>query len=204
MWCLDYQCLGYMGSLIEEYKKEVQGQGFGLLWVRIAEGFAPVDGCKFDMFISMLILIHKLRGSSIIVHCQGGMGRADIVACGWLFKMKLMKPDETSSVPACEESRAFCSVFKLVEVIRNGHSVRIIETAEQARFLWTMLCIPPRTCTRLLRHARFLVHKLVVLLNTPMYSGRLLYRFSSHAMAPKLNFSSENNTYQDQNTTESL
>ena len=133
--CLDDEELKFLGSPIEEYKKEAQAQGFDLLWLPIAEGFAPVDVSKFDIFMSMLILNYTLRGLSILVHCRGGIGRAGMVACGWMFKMNLVKPDEPYSVPVSEESRALSTVRELVEVVRSRRSVRAIETAEQARFL---------------------------------------------------------------------
>lgn len=136
--CLDDEELHQLGSPIEEYKKEAQMQGFDLLWLPIAEGFAPVDVTKFDIFLSMLILNYTLRGLSILVHCRGGVGRAGMVACGWMFKMNLVTPDEPAppvSVPGSEESHALSMVLKLVEVIRSRRSVRAIETAEQARFL---------------------------------------------------------------------
>lgn len=133
--CLDDKELRHLGSPMEEYKKEAQAQGFDLLWLPIAEGFAPVDVSKFDMFMSMLILNYTLRGASILVHCRGGVGRAGMVACGWIFKMNLVALDDSSSVPGSEESRVLSTVLKLVEIIRNRRSVRAIETAEQVRFL---------------------------------------------------------------------
>ncbi|WFD22713.1 hypothetical protein MEQU1_001388 [Malassezia equina] len=63
--CLDDKELRHLGSPMEEYKKEAQAQGFDLLWLPIAEGFAPVDVSKFDMFMSMLILNYTLRAKSL-------------------------------------------------------------------------------------------------------------------------------------------
>ena len=94
---------------------------------------------RFDMFMSMLILNYTLRGSSILVHCRGGVGRAGLVACIWLLKMNLIAADPEAGPRLCPTADESCyvrsTVLRLIDIVRKRRSVRAIETAEQVRFL---------------------------------------------------------------------
>ena len=89
--------------------------------------------------MSMLILNYTLRGTSILVHCRGGVGRAGLVVCIWLLKMNLVSlgSEDTPKLCPCSNtsSQVLDTVLKLIDTVRKRRSLRAIETAEQARFL---------------------------------------------------------------------
>lgn len=144
--CLDDDELTLLGSPCAEYMDEVASQGLDLVRLPIAEGFAPTDLVKFDIMITALILTYTLRGSSILVHCRGGVGRAGLVAAIWTLKMGFVMPSaapvplDVSLASAAREAQndsasVLQTVLKLIEVVRRRRSLRAIETAEQAHFL---------------------------------------------------------------------
>lgn len=134
--CLDDEELSVLGAPCERYQEEAQSLGFDLICMPIAEGFAPLDMVRIDMIMSMLILNYTLRGTSILVHCRGGVGRAGLVACVWLLKMGLVGTDALPLLPTLDVSaHARDTVLRVIEVVRKRRSLRAVETAEQARFL---------------------------------------------------------------------
>ncbi|WFD31049.1 hypothetical protein MSPP1_002079 [Malassezia sp. CBS 17886] len=141
--CLDDDELNLLGSPCKEYLREVELQGLDLIRLPIAEGFAPTDLVRFDVVMTNLIQNYTLRGASILVHCRGGVGRAGLVACGWILKMGLAAADSTVRRRACllsadlvpESTQILQTVLKLISVVRKRRSPRAIETAEQAQFL---------------------------------------------------------------------
>ena len=137
--CLDDDELNLLGAPCREYSNEAQSHGLDLIRLPIAEGFAPIHMVRFDMFMSMLILNYTLRGSSILVHCRGGVGRAGLVACIWLLKMNLIAADPKAGPRLCPTADESCyvrsTVLRLIDIVRKRRSVRAIETAEQVRFL---------------------------------------------------------------------
>lgn len=69
--CLDDEELNMLGAPCHEYQEQAQSQGFDLICLPMAEGFAPINMTRLDMIMSMLILNYTLRGTSILVHCRG-------------------------------------------------------------------------------------------------------------------------------------
>lgn len=138
--CLDDDELQLLGSPFEEYKKQVESQGFDLVRLPIAEGFAPLDLSRLDAILSVLILNYTLRGASILVHCRGGVGRAGLIACAWILKMNFVAPEDNEAgkegpLPSAKASDDLRVVISLIKLIRMRRSLRAIETAEQACFL---------------------------------------------------------------------
>ena len=137
--CLDDEELNMLGAPCHEYREQAQSQGFDLICLPMAEGFAPINMTRLDMIMSMLILNYTLRGTSILVHCRGGVGRAGLVACIWLLKMNLVSlgSEDTPKLCPCSNtsSQVLDTVLKLIDTVRKRRSLRAIETAEQARFL---------------------------------------------------------------------
>ena len=137
--CLDDEELNMLGAPCHEYQEQAQSQGFDLICLPMAEGFAPINMTRLDMIMSMLILNYTLRGTSILVHCRGGVGRAGLVACIWLLKMNLVSlgSEDTPKLCPCSNtsSQVLDTVLKLIDTVRKRRSLRAIETAEQARFL---------------------------------------------------------------------
>lgn len=137
--CLDDNELNMLGSPYNEYEHEIEALGFDLLRLPIAEGFAPIDIARFDSLISTIVFNYTLRGASVLVHCRGGVGRAGLVACAWIFKMGLVsRATQGRKYPAstcCCQADVLDIVLRLIEIVRKRRSPKAIETAEQVRFL---------------------------------------------------------------------
>lgn len=137
--CLDDNELNMLGSPYNEYEYEIEALGFDLLRLPIAEGFAPIDIARFDSLISTIVFNYTLRGASVLVHCRGGVGRAGLVACAWVFKMGLVsRASQCHKYPSptsCRQADVLDIVLRLIEIVRKRRSPKAIETAEQVRFL---------------------------------------------------------------------
>lgn len=135
--CLDDEELNLLGSPYATYEREIEELGFDLLRLPIAEGFAPTDPARFDSIISAIVFNYSMRGASVLVHCRGGVGRAGLVACAWIFKMGLVwRAPHSDAAPSTRRSAQVMDiVLRLIDVVRKRRSPKAIETAEQARFL---------------------------------------------------------------------
>lgn len=86
-----------------------------------------------------------MRGTSVLVHCRGGLGRAGLVACCWALKVGLCGwiNVDLSRDPAEDadglESHLRRDTLQLIEraiaVVRRRRSVKALETLEQVQFL---------------------------------------------------------------------
>ena len=131
--CLDDEELDMLGSPGAMYLEGVEAAGFDLIRLPIAEGFAPTDMIRFDIMMTSLILNYTLRGSSILVHCRGGVGRAGLLGCAWLLKMGLVGACSPETLD--DSSQALQLVLRVIDVVRHRRSPRAVETAEQVHFL---------------------------------------------------------------------
>lgn len=120
----------------------------------IPEGLAPYSTAYLDTHLTRLINEYTLKGTSVLVHCRGGVGRAGVIACCWVIKLgicgwvkaavgagngsnvNLGNRDDTQ---AEDDTAAFQNTLEFVEkvicFVRRRRSLKAIETFEQVRFL---------------------------------------------------------------------
>ncbi|PWY99275.1 hypothetical protein BCV70DRAFT_140106, partial [Testicularia cyperi] len=85
--CLDDDELSYLGAPWAEYEREADMLGLEVIRLPMAEGFAPTDVREMDTAITSVVTDYTLRGTNVLVHCRGGVGRAGLIACAWMLKM---------------------------------------------------------------------------------------------------------------------
>ncbi|CAG7850535.1 SubName: Full=Uncharacterized protein {ECO:0000313/EMBL:CCA67563.1} [Serendipita indica DSM 11827] len=88
--CLDDGELHFLGAPWEEYCAEAHQLGLDVLRIPTPEGFAPLDPAVINAHLDTIITRYTLRGTSVLVHCRGGVGRAGLVACCWMLKLGLI------------------------------------------------------------------------------------------------------------------
>ncbi|KAJ8497158.1 hypothetical protein ONZ51_g695 [Trametes cubensis] len=151
--CLDDHELQSLGVTWAEYVQVAGELGIDILRIPIPEGLPPNDPAVLDSHLSKLIETYTLRGSAILVHCRGGVGRAGIIACCWMLKLGLCGwlDTEDSDVPSAHsadanghaqtqeatliDQRTMRLVERLIAVVRRRRSPKAIETYEQVKFL---------------------------------------------------------------------
>ncbi|SRR6266550_536857 len=120
------------------------------------EGLAPLDPALLDDVLLTAINNYTLHGTSVLVHCRGGVGRAGVVACCWLIRLGLCgwiqeQSEQTGQalcdachVPgmissATENTRHIHQVVhylrRVIGVVRSRRSTKAVETYEQVKFL---------------------------------------------------------------------
>lgn len=85
--CLNDEELSYLGAPWEEYEREADRLGLEVYRLPMAEGFAPTNVQEMDAALTSVVEDCTLKGTNVLVHCRGGVGRAGLIACGWLLKM---------------------------------------------------------------------------------------------------------------------
>ncbi|OSD01255.1 phosphatases II [Trametes coccinea BRFM310] len=149
--CLDDGELQSLGVTWTEYLQVARELGIDILRIPIPEGLPPNDPAALDSHLSKLIDAYTLRGSAVLVHCRGGVGRAGIVACCWMLKLGLcgwldsedvaFPPEELDKAnseldrTAAVDSKTMRLVERLIAVVRRRRSPKAIETYEQVKFL---------------------------------------------------------------------
>ncbi|KAI3482902.1 hypothetical protein L1887_54224 [Cichorium endivia] len=163
--CLNDEELEYLGAPWAEYEREADRLGLDVFRLPMAEGFAPTKVAEMDAAMTAIVTDCTLRGTNVLVHCRGGVGRAGLIACAWLLKMGFVADKPPRPKKKAEEARKFLphahelddkprkarasevddadddaetileTVRSLIETIRRRRSPKAIETAEQVRFL---------------------------------------------------------------------
>ncbi|KAH9895047.1 phosphatases II [Cubamyces lactineus] len=151
--CLDDNELQSLGVTWAEYVQIAGELGIDVLRIPIPEGLPPNDPAMLDSHLSKLIDTYTLRGSAILVHCRGGVGRAGIIACCWMLKLGLcgwldtedsdvsMRNSAATSDHAQDQEATLIDqktmrlVERLIAVVRRRRSPKAIETYEQVKFL---------------------------------------------------------------------
>lgn len=85
--CLNDEELSYLGAPWSEYEREADRLGLDIYRLPMAEGFAPTNVQEMDAVMTCIVTDCTMRGTSVLVHCRGGVGRAGLIACAWLLKM---------------------------------------------------------------------------------------------------------------------
>ena len=120
------------------------------------EGLAPLDPALLDDVLLTVINNYTLHGTSVLVHCRGGVGRAGVVACCWLIRLGLCgwiqeQPEQTDQAlcDACHVSGMMSSATentkhihqvvhylrRVIGIVRSRRSTKAVETYEQVKFL---------------------------------------------------------------------
>ncbi|KIP08284.1 hypothetical protein PHLGIDRAFT_104526 [Phlebiopsis gigantea 11061_1 CR5-6] len=155
--CLDDEELQYLGAPWEEYSRTADELGLDVLRIPTPEGLAPIDPAYLDGYLDRLIQAYTLRGTPILVHCRGGVGRAGLVACCWALKLGLCgwietqpscpsrlaftAPEDLSESPPLDESGGGVRrdtlqlVERVITLVRRRRSYKAVETFEQVKFL---------------------------------------------------------------------
>ncbi|KAI0331037.1 phosphatases II [Cubamyces sp. BRFM 1775] len=151
--CLDDNELQSLGVTWAEYVQVAGELGIDVLRIPIPEGLPPNDPAMLDSHLSKLIDTYTLRGSAILVHCRGGVGRAGIIACCWMLKLGLCGWLDTEDTDVSMGNSADTNghaqpqeatlvdpgtmrlVQRLIAVVRRRRSPKAIETYEQVKFL---------------------------------------------------------------------
>ncbi|CBQ69883.1 conserved hypothetical protein [Sporisorium reilianum SRZ2] len=85
--CLNDEELSYLGAPWAEYEREADRLGLDVYRLPMAEGFAPTNVHEMDAAMTAIVTDCTMRGTNVLVHCRGGVGRAGLIACSWLLKM---------------------------------------------------------------------------------------------------------------------
>lgn len=85
--CLNDEELSYLGAPWEEYEREADRLGLDIYRLPMAEGFAPTNVQDMDAAMTSIVTDCTMKGTNVLVHCRGGVGRAGLIACAWLLKM---------------------------------------------------------------------------------------------------------------------
>ena len=85
--CLNDEELSYLGAPWSEYEREADRLGLDIYRLPMAEGFAPTHVQEMDAAMTSIVTDCTMRGTNVLVHCRGGVGRAGLIACSWLLKM---------------------------------------------------------------------------------------------------------------------
>ncbi|TFK75309.1 phosphatases II [Pluteus cervinus] len=143
--CLDDHELDFLGSPWPAYEKNARQIGIDVLRIPTPEGLAPYTPALVDAHLVKLITRYTLRGTPILVHCRGGVGRAGVMACCWLIKLGLcgwiqegsgkQPPVDDSGETQDVDPEVIAFVKRVIAVVRKRRSVKAIETYEQVKFL---------------------------------------------------------------------
>lgn len=85
--CLNDEELSYLGAPWSEYEREADRLGLEVYRLPMAEGFAPTNVQEMDAAMTSIVSDCTMKGTNVLVHCRGGVGRAGLIACSWLLKM---------------------------------------------------------------------------------------------------------------------
>ncbi|RPD63775.1 phosphatases II [Lentinus tigrinus ALCF2SS1-6] len=137
--CLDDDELMSLGVDWVDYANVASELGIDVLRIPIPEGLAPIDLESLDAHLMKVIDTYTLRGSAVLVHCRGGVGRAGILACCWMLRLGLCGWLESQQTEASDselvDDTTIDLIQRLISVVRRRRSPKAVETYEQVRFL---------------------------------------------------------------------
>ncbi|KAI1320474.1 hypothetical protein EDD11_000859 [Mortierella claussenii] len=123
--CLFDEELELLGSPIQKYVEAANSHGIDVIRIPMVEGSTPYSFEEMDRILDKMDETTR-NGQNVLAHCRGGVGRAAVVACCWLLRLRYFKDHR-----------------EVIEWVRAQRSPKAIETKEQAQFvagfqLWTM------------------------------------------------------------------
>ncbi|KAH6914119.1 protein-tyrosine phosphatase-like protein [Coprinopsis sp. MPI-PUGE-AT-0042] len=134
--CLDNIELEILGAPWPKYVKAAQQAGLDVLRLPMPEGLAPISPAYLDSHLNQIMDQYTFKGTSVLVHCRGGVGRAGVVACCWLIKLGICGwVDDPSPVNPNEPHTTVEFVERVISYVRRRRSPKAIETYEQVQFL---------------------------------------------------------------------
>lgn len=137
--CLDDEELSFLGAPWAEYARVASSQGLDVVRIPMPEGLAPASIDTFDAQLDRIVRKYTLRGTHVLAHCRGGVGRAGLTACAWAIKLGVIgpAPHQDSRDDDAERHRIMSTVERAICLVRRRRSVKAIETFEQVNFLVT-------------------------------------------------------------------
>ncbi|GAA5922197.1 hypothetical protein JCM3775_003527 [Rhodotorula graminis] len=135
--CLDDDELAYLGVPWNEYGAALDALEMDVVRLPMVEGFAPSGAEELDGVLSRIVQQYTLRGTSVLAHCRGGIGRAGLVASAWMLKMGLVAGprDGEGDAALWEGEEPLRIVERVIELVRRRRSIKAIETPHQVSFL---------------------------------------------------------------------
>ncbi|GJJ74196.1 hypothetical protein EMPS_06554 [Entomortierella parvispora] len=115
--CLFDEELELLGSPFSKYLEAATRNGLDVVRIPMVEGSTPYSFAEMEKVLDRIDETTK-RGENVLVHCRGGVGRAAVVACCWLLRL-----------------RYFQDYVDTVEWVRAQRSPKAIETREQMQFV---------------------------------------------------------------------
>ncbi|KAF9541898.1 hypothetical protein EC957_002603 [Mortierella hygrophila] len=122
--CLFDDELELLGSPFPKYLEAANRHGLDVVRIPMLEGSTPYSFAEMDLVLDKMDETAK-KGQNVLAHCRGGVGRAAVVACCWLLRLRYFKDHR-----------------EVIGWVRAQRSPKAIETVEQAQFvagfqLWT-------------------------------------------------------------------
>lgn len=149
--CLDDAELTLLGVPWPAYSSAASSVGLDIVRVPMPDGLTPISFSQFDAAIQLVVTRYTLRGSNVLVHCRGGVGRAGLTACAWALKMGLVSPHPSLAVMEAsgsskdardgkdgkdlENQIIMSMVERVIAMIRSRRGLKAIESYEQVVFL---------------------------------------------------------------------
>ncbi|KAF9425450.1 hypothetical protein BGZ94_007520 [Podila epigama] len=115
--CLFDEELEMLGSPFDKYLQAANSHGLDVVRIPMVEGSTPFSFEEMDRVLDKIDETIK-AGENVLVHCRGGVGRAAVVACCWLLRI-----------------RHITSSRDVIRFLRNQRSAKAIETPEQEIFV---------------------------------------------------------------------
>lgn len=148
--CLDDHELHFLGAPWHEYARVAASHGLDVVRIPMPEGLAPASIEAFDAHLDRVVRRYTLRGTHVLAHCRGGVGRAGLTACAWAIKLGVIGPGPELNSDDPEElahARIMSTVERAICLVRRRRSVKAIETFEQVNFLVTYVAWLQRATT---------------------------------------------------------
>ncbi|KAF9101220.1 hypothetical protein BGX27_011561 [Mortierella sp. AM989] len=123
--CLFDEELELLGSPFPKYLEAANSHGIDVIRIPMVEGSTPYSFAEMDSVLDKMDETTR-NGQNVLAHCRGGVGRAAVVACCWLLRLRYFRDHR-----------------EVIEWVRAQRSPKAIETKEQAQFvagfhLWTL------------------------------------------------------------------
>ncbi|SPO30152.1 uncharacterized protein UTRI_05991 [Ustilago trichophora] len=118
--CLNDEELSYLGAPWSEYEQEADRLGLDIYRLPMAEGFAPTNVQEMDAAMTSIVTDCTMKGTSVLVHCRGGVGRAGLIACSWLLKMGFVGERSKKGLgKADEQAKVGCVTGSSREIVQR-------------------------------------------------------------------------------------
>ncbi|KAG1742152.1 hypothetical protein EDB19DRAFT_674767 [Suillus lakei] len=131
--CLDEE-LEFLWIRWSDYVSSAHRAGMDILRIPLPESLAPLSPQSFDESRTKLVdgYSYAMRGSSVLVHCRGGLGWAlKIGLYGWINVDLSPNLEGTNGLESHTRRDTLQLVERAITVVRRWRSVKAIEMLEQ-------------------------------------------------------------------------